>query len=711
MLAIFKREFKSYFQTLIAPIAIFILLLLGFLFFQVYNLVSGYNNISNMLYSLCLYGMTFALPILSMRVFADEKRTKSDQLILTAPVSIGKIVLGKFLALSAVFAIPMALFCILPPVMSLYGNVPLKWNYVSIVTIFLYGLMIIAISMFMSSMTETPAIAAVLAIIVTFLGMIMSTIYKNIKIEWLSKALSAVYDFGSRLTTLLNGTLDWTAIVYFISVIALFLFLCTQSIQKRRFSFSKDTLSVSAYSFVTTIVCILVIVFVNLASNQIPERFKTIDITSNHLYSLTKDSKDFVKSINDDIKIYILSEKDTDNGYVSVVAKNIENYASLNKKISYEYVSTVTNPTFATKYTSDKLSDGSVIVENTTKNRSRVIDFYSFFKLDMDYQTYQQYITGYDIEGKLTEALQYVNLSEDSLNKAYSLTGHNEASLDDSFTDLLTKNYLSMTDLNLMTSEKVPDDCKVLFINAPKNDLNDDEVLKIEAYIKKGGNILFVSSISGTGLTNFDKVLDMYSVSIADNLAIENDSQHYYNGQFGTSQIYLIPEMGSSDIVSGFGDANNMVIAPICQPINYEKKDGLTFTELLTTSDKASLGKVNGNQVQLVDNTQKKLVVGLEAEKKISDKVSSKCIVYSSENMFTKDADKLVNGTNQRLFSNTVNALSNGEFSFVSIPVKEVSNTITLPVSTVRLISTVWIVIIFAVIICGIVTWVRRRHM
>ena len=147
------------------------------------------------------------------------------------------------------------------------------------------------------------------------------------------------------------------------------------------------------------------------------------------------------------------------------------------------------------------------------------------------------------------------------------------------------------------------------------------------------------------------------------------------------------------------------------QPINYEKKDGLTFTELLTTSDKASLGKVNGNQVQLVDNTQKKLVVGLEAEKKISDKVSSKCIIYSSENMFTKDADKLVNGTNQRLFSNTVNALSKGEFSFVSIPVKEVSNTITLPVSTVRLISTVWIVIIFAVIICGIVTWGRRRHM
>ena len=138
MAAIFKREFKSYFQSVIGWLFIAVTLCLYGLYFVVYNLSYGYAYIS---YSLSAITFIFLItvPVLTMRVFAEERNKKTDQLILTSPVSLGKIVFAKFLAMVAVFSIAIAVIALSPLLLKALGSAPLKESYVAILGFWLYG--------------------------------------------------------------------------------------------------------------------------------------------------------------------------------------------------------------------------------------------------------------------------------------------------------------------------------------------------------------------------------------------------------------------------------------------------------------------------------------------------------------------------------------------------------------------------------------------
>lgn len=165
------------------------------------------------------------VPILTMRILAEEKRCKTDQLILTAPVSVGGIVMGKFLALLTIFAIPVAIICFYPLIMAQYGSVPMGEAYLSILAYFLFGMTAIAIGLFLSSVTESQVIAAVLTFLVLFLGYMMDSICSIISSTGnLLTRLLRCFDLYTPFSNLLNGTLDVSSIVYYVSVTALVLF-------------------------------------------------------------------------------------------------------------------------------------------------------------------------------------------------------------------------------------------------------------------------------------------------------------------------------------------------------------------------------------------------------------------------------------------------------------------------------------------------------
>lgn len=121
MLAILKREFRSYFQSVIGWLFLAATLSIFGLYFYVYNLVYGYPNISSTLSSITFIFL-ITVPVLTMRVLAEEQKNKTDQLILTAPVSVGKIVAAKFLAMGAVFTIAVAVIAVTPLILSAFGT-------------------------------------------------------------------------------------------------------------------------------------------------------------------------------------------------------------------------------------------------------------------------------------------------------------------------------------------------------------------------------------------------------------------------------------------------------------------------------------------------------------------------------------------------------------------------------------------------------------
>ena len=287
MTAIYKRELRSYLTSMIGYIFIFFILLLTGIYFSAYQLSAAYPKFEYTLSALT-FVFLISVPILTMRILAEERKQKTDQLLLTSPVSVEKIVMGKYLALVTIFAIPMAIICFYPLLMTKFGTVSLGMAYTAILGFFLLGCANLAIGVFISSLTESQVIAAVLTFILLFAfymmngissffsegalstcitfgllilaaAIIIYTMIKNLLISavvcvageavlavlyivnseffagGIQKVLQ-VFNISGHFDNFANGIFDIKGVIYFLSVVAVCVFLTIQSIVKRRWN-------------------------------------------------------------------------------------------------------------------------------------------------------------------------------------------------------------------------------------------------------------------------------------------------------------------------------------------------------------------------------------------------------------------------------------------------------------------------------------------
>lgn len=160
MSAIYRRELKAHFQSMTGYVFIAFMVLFIGIYFMAYNMMSGYPYFSYTLSGMVTIIM-IGIPVLTMRSFADDRKTKTDQLLLTAPVSVTKMVLGKYFSMVTVFLVPVLLTSVCPLIILMNGTAHLKVDYASMLAFFLLGCVYIAIGMFISSLTESQIIAAV----------------------------------------------------------------------------------------------------------------------------------------------------------------------------------------------------------------------------------------------------------------------------------------------------------------------------------------------------------------------------------------------------------------------------------------------------------------------------------------------------------------------------------------------------------------------
>ena len=457
MLAIFKREFKSYFQNVIGWLFVAALLAVYGLYFYVYNLKNGYPYIS---YDLNGIGfiMMIAVPILTMRSLSDEKKTKTDQLMLTSPVSVGRIVAGKYLAMAAVYTIVIALFALSPLVLSIYGKVALSEAYVALFGYWLYGLSCIAVGLFISSISESVIISAILTFTALFLSYMMQSITGLISSSGnlLTKVLNC-FDLYTPFENFVSGCFSVTSAAYYVTVILLLCFLTTQSIQKRRWAFSKKMIGTGAFSAGMIVVMCAICVVVNLVVTALPAKYTSIDCSATKLYSLTNDTKDRVSKLDEDITIYVLNSKKSKDAKID---ETINRYKDLSSHIKVKYVDPATSPKFYQDYTDTTPTTNSLIIES--KNRSKVIDYNDIYEYDSSSYYYgyqsQSSITGYDAEGQITSAIEYVTMDADELPVIYQITGHNETEIGSNFQSVVSKANANLKSLELFNEEKVPED-------------------------------------------------------------------------------------------------------------------------------------------------------------------------------------------------------------------------------------------------------------
>lgn len=701
MLAIYKRELKSYFRSFIGLLFIAVTLFFLGLYFTVYNLLNGYPYFAYSVSSVIFLFM-LSVPILTMRILAEEKRSKTDQLILTAPVSVGAVVMGKFLALVTIFLIPTLIACVYPLIMANFGSVPMGEAYLSILAFFLFGTASIAVGVFISSLTESQVIAAVLSFAVLFLGYMMPSICSIISSTGnLLTRLLGCFDMYTPFANLLEGTLNIGSIVYFVSLTALVLFLTVQSIQKRRYSVSVKNLSFSAYSTGMIALAIAVVAAANLVIGEMPSSWTAIDLTSEKLYSLTDQTKEFVNNMQEDVTIYVIVNEDNQD---TTLGQTLQRYDDLSDHITVEYVDPTVNPRFHTQYTDSTISINSLIV--VSDKRNRVIDYSDIYESSFDYSTYTSTTTGYDGEGQITSALDYV-LSDD-LPKVYLTEGHGEYSLSSSFTDALTKENVEYETINLMDYDTVPEDTACLIINGPQSDLSADDADKVTSYLESGGKVILITGYTGSEMPNRDALLKYMGMSIADGLVVEQDQNYYYR-----SPYYLLPDVSADTYTSGIY-GNYYIFAPYSQGILIadEEAEGMTYTTFLSTSESA-YSKVDITNMENFEKSEGDIDgpfgVGVEAVKALEEGEAT-MVVYSCDQLFTDDANVMVSGANQMMFVNTVGGFVDHEVS-VSIPVKSYQvSYLTVNQSDAVLIGLVTTIVLpVGCLAAGFVIWFRRR--
>ena len=287
MRAVYKKELKGYLTSMQGYVFMaFILLIIG-IYFTAYNLNYASPDFG---YTLSAITSVFLIitPVLTMRILAEEKKNKTDQLLLTSPVPVWKIVLGKYLGMVTIYLIPVLIAGLYPFILSKYGTVSYSMAFTAIIGFFFLGCANLSIGLFLSSITESQVIAAVLTFAALFCSFMMNGIesffsqtaitsmmaflvlavvaavfvYQMTKDNLLTGITgivlagivlivyfvkSSLYEGAiQKLLDLLavtnhfdnfvGGILDLTGIVYMLSVICIFVFLTIQSIQKRRWS-------------------------------------------------------------------------------------------------------------------------------------------------------------------------------------------------------------------------------------------------------------------------------------------------------------------------------------------------------------------------------------------------------------------------------------------------------------------------------------------
>lgn len=711
MLAIFKREFKSLFWNITGWLFIGITLALFGLYFFVYNLSYGYPYIS---YSLSAIAFLFmvTVPILTMRVLAEEKHAKIDQLLLTAPISVGKIVLGKFLALALVYTICIGVICVAPLVLMIFGEVPLAETYVGILGFWLYGLATIAIGTFVSSLTESQVISAVVSFGLIFVGYMMSSICSVISSSGnlLTKILGC-YDLYTPLDDFFNGTLSVTGIVYYLSVIALALFLTEQMIQKRRWTISRNMISTSVFSTGMIAIVVALTVVVNLIASALPETYTQIDATSQKLYSITKDTEKYLDTLKDDVTLYVMVNKNSKDDNVD---RTLQKYASASKHVKVKYVDPNVSPTFASKYTDNDVTSNSIIV--VCGDRSKVIDYNSdIYEYSYD-SSYNYSVTGYDCEGQVTAAIQYV--TSESTTNVYELTGHDESTLSGDFSEVFQKRFMNVGSLSLLTVDAIPEDCQAIFITAPLSDLSEDDLSKLSQYLGNGGKIyLSIDYSKWNDLTNFKKLLSDNNIETTESLLAETDRSYYYQSPF-----YLLPNVENTEVSSSVAGMTQ-VFVPYSVGLTYTGEDDSNVTSFMTTSD-TTIAKAAANIAAVQSqadaaniasaqdgDTQGQYSLGMM----VTNENGGELCVLGSAMMCTDSANQIVSGHNATLFNGIVNALvttddGNSDNAVVIAAKDYTVSNLTVSANAMLVYGILWgIFMPIALIIIGIIVWARRR--
>lgn len=661
MKATIKRELHCYFTSpigfgFIAAVAA----LYGFFYYQV--MMSGSSSYVTAVYSMLFSFDMMLVPILTMRTLSEEKKNHTDQAFLTAPVEIGTVIAGKFIACFCIFFAASTLGLFPAVAMSTFSSPPwgmILGNYFGTLC---YGGAMIAIGIFISGLTVNQIVAAVATFTISIFLMYMDSMAAALNNSAIIAFIGKI-SFYSRYTTLIRGIFSIESIVYFLSIIAVFLFCATVRLKAER----SGKWSWKSLYAVKTILILIAVIVVNIFVSVLTVRFPSLnmDMTAEKLNTLSEEEYAEIDRIDQKVEIFVIADETaarTDKLYenygisYSQVSNLLDRMVQNNRNISVVYKEPTENPAFMNEYAEDNLTQGDVLIVSDL--RHRVISVGDMFVQNQNTATgeYNFYSVA---SSALVNGLAYVTMDAVPV---IAVAGGHEEMIDNAaraaFDKLAEDNAFSVEAFNILT-EEIPAEASVLFIPVPTNDYTEEEIDKLRDFVndktdEKTHTILFASYPGQGNIPRLKSFLEEWGTKIEDGVIAETDDSRMFLNSANTPFV-----KNDQTILSD--QTYTYLLAPMASPLSltFENNNGITAFSIWSTADTC--------YVQTDDNTK--------TDSKASYSVATYAYkqVKAGENNVYRNV--IVMGSSMALISPYVDTESFGNYSYIRDLLRVASNT------------------------------------
>ncbi len=471
-----------------------------------------------------------------------------------------------------------------------------------------------------------------------------------------------------------------------------------------------------------TIVFVIAVIVFNIFLGYLTDRFVLeFDMTSENLYEMSEDTKEVIADLDEDITVTVLAEETTYRDSTDLLAQIYEvlqRYQALSDgKINVQYINPDVNPAYMSKYDSlGDLASNDIIVESSRRFKHLTpTNLYEMQSADTDGDGTNDttYVVGLRAEQRLTSALLYV--TADTVQQAAFIKGHGEDTSLDELKSLLTTSNYDVTTISLAT-EDIPEEVTMLVISSPSEDYTDDEINKIDDFLNDGGN-MFVTMTSATTkrLEKLENYFEEWGVAYEQEMVF--DAKSCLSGY----PMYIVPEVQSVDgITDNLSTGSTMAVIPGARAMKtLFEESGWRYTQVLMQTSDESYAKPTSETITTYDKEANDdfgpfPVCVLSGQTQVDSQLNYtySYVMFCNAGMVSDSVLELENFLNSKYIVAALNHITQDSDAVVIDAVNYESTTLSLLGSQMTVIF--WITVIFiplAILVLGVVVWVRRRHL
>lgn len=682
MNAVYLKELSSYFKSARGYLCLGLYYLFGGQFLLMQIRYAGTHDIAAVFGNMYLV-VLLTLPLLTMRLFSEEKRARTEQALFTAPVRLSSIVYGKYLAALTLYAGGIGIFIVYEAVLGSLSALDLPMFVGNFTGILLLGAVVLAIGLFVSALTESQMLAAA----GTFGCMIMIFIFDGVRglvpdtIPILPGLLEQI-SIGNRFTAFNAGAIRLTDVLFMLCAAIFFLFLTIRVLDRNRWTSSRRIQN-RTYALLYTLLFAGILILTNAVAAKLTERMAPLDLTDQKLYRLSDASRELLGKLEDRVEVLVCAGEETLRGtrqgrLADELLKNYERSG----KVDLRFVDLLKEPQVAAEYADWQVREGSVVVKSS--KRIRVVSVSDFFETTSSGNGQEVWFSR--TEQVLSSAVAYV--TDSSLMQVSVLTGHKETGSEEILQYLRDNNY-EVKEENISTQGISPDS-EMAFLLAPMTDFTPEETARLDAYLDNGGKfgkrLFYAASYSQPALPVLEAFLAEWGISAGSGIVLEQESSNVYDEEgFLFSARFTDTAKRFLEAVK---DPDLPVLAYYCRPLTvlWEEKNNRSAQALITSPEDCLLYMPDGSRTQ--EERQEVLAALGERVKYLgTEEVRSSVAVFSSLQMFSSSELVSRNFNNRDFAVALINQL-NGKQADLSIdPVSLHAQELRISRSQYRLLS------------------------